>query len=416
MELLISDGCPTCGAPITLHEDDHLLLCPYCGVKNYMVRSGWPRFVLQPPANFSHRHADRLFYLPYLRFKGTIFSCACLEVQHNLVDTTRIAISLKSLPPTLGLRPQAMKLLPTTRDMSGTFIRQQLKSESVLHQAVLLAELFSAQAGKNPVHRALVGETVSRVYLPVMQIGERLYDGLTGDLFDLDPAFLNDSTIVTRWQESWQPAFLSTLCPACGDILDADAKSLVLHCRNCQTCWQENGGQLSELDWICLEDTGKNSQYLPFWHISLNEPQAKLDTLADYLTWSNQAVVIRPQYANMPLTFILPAFKINPAQFLQLAKKTTLLQEHWQKGSRANMTNLYPVTLPETEAVQAIKAVIAYSAVAPQQIFSMLPELNFAITSIRLLYLPFDDAGHDKIQPASRLSIPSASLHYGRTL
>ena len=417
MELQIAGNCPSCGAPITVHEEDNLLLCPYCNVQNYMMHKGWPRLVVQPGQTILRQaRPEQIMYVPYLRFKGTIFSCIDKTVAHNLIDTTRVAVKNARLPPSLGLRPQAMSLVPATKDLPGIFVRQQVESESVLQQALMLADLFSAKNSSNPVHRAFIGEKISRVYLPVYLQNGRLHDGLTSDVIATAPQDFCKEKNLTAWQPSWQGTFLSTLCPECGDMLAADRKSLVLFCRNCLTSWQEKGETLGKVDWGCLPARSENSLFLPFWQITCVEEKSRLTTFADFLAYTNQARVVTDQYRNQPLRFILPAFKINPPQFLQLARKATLAFPLLSHCLVNNMKTVYPVTLPETEAIQAIKTVIAYSAVAPEQVFSHLPAMQINVMNVRLLFLPFEDFGHDRIQPESKISIPAATLHYGRSL
>ena len=96
MDLTIEQTCPTCGAPITLHEDDRLIQCPFCDGHNYMVHRQLPRFAL--PAKLCQSGGQRLIYVPYLRFKGTIYSCQEKEVRHNIVDTTRIGVIFLIFP------------------------------------------------------------------------------------------------------------------------------------------------------------------------------------------------------------------------------------------------------------------------------------------------------------------------------
>ncbi|MBW1860690.1 MAG: hypothetical protein JRI70_11745, partial [Deltaproteobacteria bacterium] len=48
--------------------------------------------------------------------------------------------------------------------------------------------------------------------------------------------------------------------------------------------------------------------------------------------------------------------------------------------------------------------------------FPLLPEIDFAVKDSTLVYLPFEDKGHDFVQQQMRLSINKKALEYGRHL
>ena len=106
------------GQSIVLLEDDRLIKCAYCDVNNYRLDDAGARYLL-PSTHLEHISPAQLFYTPYLRFKGTIFYVRASEVGHKLIDTTRLAIDEEKLPVSLGLRPQAMKLLPVISTVEG---------------------------------------------------------------------------------------------------------------------------------------------------------------------------------------------------------------------------------------------------------------------------------------------------------
>ena len=61
----------------------------------------------------------------------------------------------------------------------------------------------------------------------------------------------------------------------------------------------------------------KDAMYLPFWRIETHADAIELQTFADFLSWTNQPVVIRPEHRQRQLAFIVPAFKVNPSVFLR---------------------------------------------------------------------------------------------------
>ena len=215
MDLVINQSCPSCGAPIILHETDRLIGCPYCEVKNYMVGGGSARFSL-PDKLPGHVAREDLVYVPYMRFKGSVYYCQGHEVKHTVIDTTRLAIVADRLPTSLGLRPQAMKVVPVNAGHVGHFIRQTVKPEAIFNQAIKLTTLFASEHKQELHHRAVIGETLSRIYLPVYLQDDTLFDAVTNlEIGRVGPSWsaLLAQTIV--FQHVWEPRFLTTLCPRC---------------------------------------------------------------------------------------------------------------------------------------------------------------------------------------------------------
>ena len=341
MELTVQQPCPTCGAEILLNEDDRLIQCSYCDVHNYMVQRELPRFAL--PARLpSHVAPENIFFVPYLRFKGTIYSCQGLKVQSKIVDTTRIGFPLQSLPASLGLRPQAMRVQPVTEDLAGHFVRQTIKARTIFTDAVKLTTLFSQQTKEKVIHRAFIGETVSRVYQPVYAYHGSLYDGITHDR--VGPSSLIDDMMSQKvlFQAAWEPRFLSTICPGCGDMMHGSRDTLVMGCTNCASCWQEEGGRFSRLDHGVVEAKEEDAVHLPFWQMEVETDGYDLTTLADYLRFINHPVLLSGAMHSKKLTFFIPAFKVNPATYLQAAANFTAVQLSLPEARPLPLARPYP--------------------------------------------------------------------------
>jgi hypothetical protein len=127
-------------------------------------------------------------------------------------------------------------------------------------------------------------------------------------------------------------------------------------------------------------------------------------------------VVARPQWHEKPLRFWLPAFKLRPKNFLQVARLVTLGQWRLAPGEGRVVPGLHPVTLPRAEARQAIKITLAASAVSPAEIFPHLPEARVGAASATLVFLPFADQNHDWVQPHTGAVIAKSILRFGRSL
>ena len=119
---------------------------------------------------------------------------------------------------------------------------------------------------------------------------------------------------------------------------------------------------------------------------------------------------------HLPLSFWIPAFKLTPSLFLQIAHYLTVSQKRIPQGEQENLIQAYPVNLPQQEAVQALKSVMAAAALSKKTVLPLLASLKLSPEKITLVYLPFRDAGHDLIQRHTSVTLNSAALRFGRKL
>ncbi len=417
MELTVEQSCPSCGASITLHEADRLLRCSYCGVGNYLVPSGISRFLLPDKASENIDRED-LLYVPYLRFKGNMYSCRSREVEHKVVDTTHQGMPVAATPVSLGLRPQAMNIFPVTSAVKGRFLRQTEKTTTVFAKAIDLASLMSNRGSDPLYHRAFIGETISCIYLPVYLKDECLFDAVLNRSLGPAASFAEQVHEMIRYNKSWSPRFLATVCPHCAGGLEGEHDSLVLSCRNCETLWSEDAGRFERVRWQLLRSKNgeDNGLYLPFWKIKPEIQGIALDYFGDFLRLTNQPLVVTKEQDELELTLWIPAFKIRPKFFLQLAKSMTLSQDRIPAGSTDMAGNMYPVTLPASEAREAFKIVLASAALDKRHLMPRLPGFTTQVLETELVYLPFDYSGHDLVQEQTTVCVSSSVLQFGRTL
>jgi len=415
MDLTIHQNCPSCGARIELHEADRLIRCPYCEVKNFMVTRGPLRFVL-PDKVPAHIDRSEILYAPYLRFKGNIFYCKGKHQKYKVVDTTQRGMNGRALPPSLGLRPQAMVVTLVTEENNGTFLPQTVKARTLLERAALLTEIDSDTIRAPFYNRAFIGETLSCIYLPLYIEDEVLYDGVTNRPLARggSPAKLRKSGITYR--SKWKPHFLATLCPQCGDSLSGEQDSLVLSCYNCHSSWEERQGRFSSTKWSCIASTNNSMYYLPFWKLRVRSKNSELETFADFLRLTNQPLVVMEKHTEMELVFWVPAFKLRPSTFLRLGKNITLSQAKISGGERVMQKRMHPVTLQRKEAVQSLKSILAGAALNKSKLLPHLPNISFLVQETELVYLPFFDKGHDFVQEQTGISIAKSVLRFGRKL
>lgn len=414
MELTIEQSCPSCGASIVLREDDRLVRCEYCDVLNFRLDNGAGRYIL-PSKVPGHIDPADIFYTPYLRFKGTIFYVCPGEVRHKIVDTTRIGIDDTTLPVSLGLRPQAMNLKPVVTTMPGGFLQQSVPTKAAFGHASMVAELFSGKGDRTVYHRAFIGETLSRIYQPCYCHEGVVYDAVLNQALgpDTEVRLHTDKSSVA--QASWEPQFISTICPECGSLLAGASDSLVLHCRNCESLWQEEAKKFQPVAWRVVESSDPGTEYLPFWKIGFSVDGEELNNFGDYLRFTNQPMVAE-RFDARPLIFWVPAFKLNPRIFLQVAGKLTVSQWRIPPGRKKWVTCGHPVTLNQQEAVQAIKSILAATTLNKDNRLPLLPKMTIVNTQCELAFLPFSQQSLNFVQEHTSIAVLAAALKFGRKL
>jgi predicted RNA-binding Zn-ribbon protein involved in translation (DUF1610 family) len=401
----VEQECPQCGAPIGLEETDHLLQCPYCQVKSFLFAPDYFRLVLP------HKAPDKeIIYAPYLRFKGNTYACQGQTIGHRIVDITHLGTPVKGLPISLGLRPQAMKMRFVTQDTAGSFLRCSLGVDDVL-----------ARAGKRTsgsgrlFHRAYIGETVSLIYLPLFVHKETLFDAIINrPIVKLTQG--EDILGSADNHPRWRLTFMSTLCPQCGWNLEGERDSVVLTCNNCNTAWEASEGRFVRVGFGVVPGQGEKTMYLPFWKIAARADGIGINSFADFIRLTNQPRVVQKDWENQDMSYWCPAFKIRPKIFLRLLSQLTISQKDFKTKETIPKKDLYPVTMPQSEAAQSLKLTLANSALTKRNTFPLLPQVNFAIKDSTLVYLPFTDKGHDMVQQDIRVSINKRALEYGRYL
>jgi ribosomal protein S27AE len=413
MDIRVEQGCPQCGAVVVLNETDRLLTCSFCGTRNYLQGKGPFRYVLPLPDG-RPQPAD-LLLTPYLRFKGTIFLVTSQGISHRVVDTTQLANPVPGLPPSLGVRPQAMQLRRIERTSGHCYLPQTLKASAIVEKAAAVSSL-TAQAGRDLFHRAYIGENISYIYLPLVSRQHALFDGVT-DNHIADHEELAGYPLRGRaYNEAWQLRFLATLCPRCGAGLEGAGDCQVMGCSNCHSAWSFGPEGLTGVAWRMLPGDSTTELYLPFWKIATHIPSLGMHNFADFIERTNQPFLPRPEWREQTLSLWVPAVKLRPKIFLQAGRQATLGQWRITPAAGKVMPNLFPVTLPASEARQAVKLILAASAASPTLIYPYLPQVRLTDMVIELVYLPFADRGHDWVQPDTGVVIGKNILRFGRSM
>jgi len=400
----IEQGCPQCGAPVTLDETDRLLACPFCRTRLYLVPEGHFRYHIPPPAGAE----GEPLYIPYWRLRGSSFTVSAFEVTNRFVDTSALAADVRGLPSTLGLRPQVLKLRFVSPDTEGRFI----PADRPVQQAILG---LSETPGGVFLQRS-IGETVSLIHAPLLLRGGNLYDAVLGR--PVCACTLEEQerlhTIPTGAQG--QVRFVPTLCPHCGWDLEGERDSLVLICRNCNSAWACPGQSFIEVAFAVMTPppgTGEIALHLPFWRMKPRFEGLDLASWADLIRIANLPKAITPAFAAAPLYFWSPAFKVNPSLYARWSRQMTLFRPMGDETDRLPDTSLYPVTLPLGEAAEGIVINLAQLIADKRKLYPRLAGLRVTLEESRLEYHPFVPSRNELLHAALRVSLDRTALAYG---
>lgn len=414
MNLTIEQSCPSCGAQIILNEDDKLIQCEFCDVTNFRLDLSASRYVL-PYSLPEDVDESELIYVPYLRFKGTVYFVENDQVRYKIVDTTRLALELHALPPSLGLRPQVMRIRPVTSKVHGKFFLQTIPVKAAFLQAAKLVDLFSDKNKKQLLHRAFIGETISLIYQPLYIRNGNVIDAVDKRILGA-VSLLGDRPKSCASKKAWEPLFISTICPECGGLLKGERDSRVLRCGNCNLHWAEEKKRLVKINWSVAENTRKYPKYFPFWKIHFAATGCDIRDFGGLIRFTNQPIIAPKSTQQEPLYFLIPAFKINPKTFLQIASQLTIAQGKIPEGGPMEKVSSHPVTLNKSEAIQAIKSILAHLTVGKKKKLLHLPQIAIEVSHSELVFLPFAKKVHDYIQIHTPAALQVAAVRYGRSL
>lgn len=408
MDLTVETECPQCGAPIELLETDHLLRCEYCGVRIFICSPQQTRYILP-----FKTPVDKLIYAPYLRFRGSVFFCQGEAVSHQLVDITQQASRLKGLPQTLGLRPQAMKLKHLPPTLKGALLHCALD----LSAAFLQAESHCPGETSGEIfHRAFIGETVSRIYLPLSIRDGVVFDAITQAPLARLPADGDVLGPALDTQPPWKPSFIATLCPGCGSSLTGERDSVVLFCKNCHTAWEVVQGKFVQVACAAVRSQQEPPISLPFWRMNARTTGLEIRSFADFIRATNQPRVPQAAWGDLAMSYWCPAFKIRPNVFLSLSTLLTLSQHQFNTQNAVPPQNGFPVTLPSSEAIESLKVILASTATNKKKLMPLLKKIEFSVQETSLVYIPCSISSHEFVLEQTRISINKKALDFGRQL
>ncbi len=403
----IEHPCPQCGAPVVLEETDRLIQCGFCRVKSYLTSRSVFHYLLP------HRTIYRdLIYFPYVRLRGTLFSCVPTGLKHRLIDVSMAGQANHHFPPSVGVRAQTQKLRFAVSGTPGKFLPSQL-AVSDAHQAAL--DRFGTGDTQKTFHEDLIGETMSVIYAPFF-INGKVFDAIVERAVSrvLPDGF--ESELGSTEDSSWDVKFVPSVCPQCGWDLDGERDSLALLCGNCNTAWRSTDSSLEKLSVAVMPADFDAAAHLPFWRIRARVSGIELATYADLAKAANMPRVEQPGWKTQEIFFWTPAFKVRPRSYLRLSSTLTLNQPTDEAAPGVPTGPIYPVTLPASEAVESIKVLLANILRPRDQMYPLLPKIQVEAAEQALVFLPFSEGHHEMQHTAYRLTIPKAVLRHAAHL
>ena len=355
-----------------------------------------------------------LFYFPYWRFRGMLFSCVPFQVREKWVDVSHQAIESHHFPHSLGFRSQALKMRFVTAQTEGTLLHAAHTLPQVLK---ILGERFQAQVSGPVFHQAHIGENLSLIYSPYYFEG-KLVDAVLNEPARYQPAEL-DIDLADVKRRKWNLDFLPTLCPNCGWDMEGERDALVLHCRNCSSAWQSHKDRFESLKfgYIPLDEDTADIKYMPFWRIRAEINGIELDSYADLLKVANLPRVAQDDWHTIPCYFWGLGFKIRPQTFIPLATRLTLRQPQESiVAEYPKSENIHPVNLPVIEAAEALKITLASFMTRRKTYYPQLDKIQIRPKSYRLVYLPFIEKRIELLQPMFNININKSQLFHAKNL
>ena len=401
----IDHQCPQCGAPVTLDETDHLLLCPYCRNKLYLITDGCFRYCIPPPPE---TRSQDIFYMPYWRVRGLSYSVEMQEVTNRFFDTNTLAIDVKGIPNSLGLRPQAMRLRFMSPEMGGRFLDPGISAGSVMQR-------LSAGSAK-AFHQAFIGEMVSLIYSPMYLQNDVIYDAVLQRPLSRLKAEDIPEISASGNMKKLHLSFQQTLCPQCGWDTQGEKNALVMICRNCDSAWtfKAAGGEKVPFK-IMVDgtDASTNAVYLPFWRMRVGIEGIAIDSYADMIRVGNLPKVVTAAFEETPLYFWSPAFKVNPALFLRWSRQMTIYQPEGRTSDTFPEAVPRPVTLPVSEALESIIVTLASIINDKRRLLPILPQVRVTLDEFLLVYHPFVISRNELVHAKMGLTIDKNALEFG---
>jgi uncharacterized CHY-type Zn-finger protein len=377
----IEQQCPQCGAPIIIDETDRILSCKFCRTRVYLATEDHLRFYIPPAKGIP----ETIYFIPYWRLKGLSYTLEETNISYKYFDANFLSFDLSSLPYSIGLRPQAMKLKFVGGNGSiGKFIASSYNTREAL------LNNFRTHTCRPHQQEIFIGETTSVIYTPVYCANGCVHDAvLKTPLFpkikdeEIQPALASAPV------EKWQIKFVPLLCPNCGADLPGEKDALIVFCPNCNSAWNPSSKDFAKINFSIWREEREGIIYLPFWQMKVKVNGIQLETYADLIKIANLPKAPTEAWKHTPFYFWAPAFKINPSLFLRWCRQLTVTPAPVDLSADFSAKNIYPVTMPVAEAAESFLIILASLMADKRRLLDLSSSLKFTLEDSFLVLHPF---------------------------
>jgi hypothetical protein len=429
--------CPQCGGAVILEETDRLLQCAFCKTRLSIQSKDYFRYLFPFPDAID----EEIIFVPYWRFRGMHFACRTAGIKTTVIDKTFLAINNKTLPATLGIRPQSMKLKFAQKTGHVRFIEPRLpfKKSSVETKNRLSFEIVTTHDTRyisfgdgdnvievpeartelkedNLYHESFVADKASVIYTPLFIRNNAIYDAILSKSISSNVDIEGLSSDASSGD--WVIQFLPTLCPNCAWDLIAERDSCVLLCSHCNRAWEVSQGIFQPVKYAIMfsDNPGQKATHLPFWRIKVNIHGIDIQSYGDLLKLANLPSSAKAEQKASDLYFWVPAFKIAPSVFLRTARQITTANPQKELQEEFRNISWYPVNITLSEAVESLKVVLTDIARNKKEIMSRLEEITITPVESLLVFHPFNDSNYELVEPGIKCGLMKNALRWGKNL
>jgi hypothetical protein len=405
----IEQQCPQCGAPIILDEADRILSCKFCRTRVYLAAKDHFRYYIPPAKDIT----ETIYFIPYWRLKGLSYTLEEANISYKFFDANFLSLDSRSLPFSLGLRPQTLKLkFVGSNNDAGEFIASSHSARETLLNA------YQPYVVKPDQQRIFIGETSSIIYAPVYSVNGCLYDAVLKKQFTPN---VQDTEIIQAFSsapaEKWQVNFIPMLCPNCGADLPGEKDALVVFCPNCNSAWSPSNKDFTKVDFYSWKENRDNIVYLPFWRMKAKIDGIQLETYADLIKVANLPKAPSDAWEHTPFYFWAPAFKINPALFLRWCRQLTMTPAEMDLTTADFLAKtIYPATLSVAEAAESFIITLASLMTNKRRLLDLSSSLKFTLENSVLILHPFAISLKELIHTKLGFSMDRTALNFGTYL